>query len=334
LISSCRTLAKKSGFSHIDLPRLRTGGLAGGIFAMFVPPEEGRSFPSKKDVQTTAAGWQVPAIPAVPQAYAESIARGMLAFARQLESDSKGQLAICRTVEQIRDCMASRTLAIVLHFEGAEAIKPDLSNFGDFHDAGLRSLGLVWSRPNAFGEGVPFQYPASPDTGPGLTEAGKELIKACLKRKVLIDLAHLNEKGFWDVADITSQPLVVSHAGVHTLTPTSRNLTDKQLDAIGASGGLLGITFSVTDVRPDGNHDADTPLQHLVDHIRYVADRIGIDHVALGSDYDGATVPVEVGDVSKLPALITALQENGFDIAALKKITSENWLRVLESAWQ
>lgn len=329
-----RSFFEQSDFSHIDYPRLRTGGLAGGIFAMFIPQVEGRDFPSEKDLVRTDRGWKIPPLPAIPQDYADLFATNFLDLAHRLAEESEGAVAICTTVRQIRDCLAAGTLAIVLHFEGAEAVQPDLSNLASLYDRGMRSLGIVWSRPNAFGEGVPFQFPSSPDTGPGLTTAGQALVRRCNEMGILVDLAHLNEKGFWDAAAITSKPLVVSHAAVHALTPTSRNLTDEQIDAIGDSNGLFGITFCVTDIRPDGDNDTDTPITDLVRHIRYVAERTGVDHVALGSDYDGATVPRVVSDVSKMPVLIDALRDAGFDQAALRKITSENWLRVLQTVWE
>ncbi len=105
-----------------------------------------------------------------------------------------------------------------------------------WYAAGLRSLGPVWSRPNAFGHGVPFISPSSPDTGPGLTEAGRALVGRCAELGILVDLSHLNEAGFWDVAALEPGPLVATHSAAHALCATSRNLTDAQLDAIGESG--------------------------------------------------------------------------------------------------
>ena len=131
-------------------------------------------------------------------------------------------------------------LAAVAHLEGAEAVDPDLDSLELWHAAGLRSLGPVWSRPNAFAHGVPFAFPSSPDTGPGLTPAGRALVGRCAELGIAFDLSHLNEAGFWDVARLDRAPLIASHSGVHALCPASRNLTDEQLDAIGASGGLVG----------------------------------------------------------------------------------------------
>ena len=111
----------------------------------------------------------------------------------RIEREANGRVRICRTVEDIRHCMDAGVLAAVLHIEGAEAIDPEFETLDVLHQAGLRSLGPVWSRPNAFGHGVPFRCPSSPDTGPGLTDLGKELIRACNRLKILIDLSHLNE---------------------------------------------------------------------------------------------------------------------------------------------
>ncbi len=144
-----------------------------------------------------------------------------------------------------------------------------------------------------------------------------------------MDLAHIDEQGFWDAANCSDAPLVVSHAGVHAICPSTRNLTDKQIDAIGASGGLVGIMFEPSNIRPDGLPAPDTPLTDIVRHIAYVAERIGIDHVAFGSDFDGADMPQALSDVTGLPKLIEALREKGFDPVSVDKICYQNWFRVL-----
>jgi membrane dipeptidase len=209
-----------------------------------------------------------------------------------------------------------------------------LDSLEDFYAKGLRSIGIVWSRPNVFGYGVDLRVQGTPDRGPGLTQAGKELVKACNQLGILIDLSHLNEKGFWDVEKISLSPLVATHSCVHVLSPSPRNLTDKQLDAIGASGGVVGINFSVRFLRRDGEKIPETPLSELVCHFQYVAERIGVDHVAIGSDFDGTTILNEIGDVTGLPKLMEALYKSGFDEEALTKISFKNWLRVLSATWK
>jgi membrane dipeptidase len=132
-------------------------------------------------------------------------------------------------------------------------------------------------------------------------------VAECNRLGILLDLAHLSERGFWDVAEASRAPLVASHSNAHTLSPNSRNLTDAQLDAIGRSDGIVGITFHAGMLTEAGGVDPKVPLGRVVDHVDYVADRIGIDHVGFGSDFDGATMPVELGDASGLPRVVEAL---------------------------
>ena len=181
---------------------------------------------------------------------------------------------------------------------------------------------------------MPFRFPSGPDTGPGLTDRGRELVAACNRLGILLDLAHLNERGFWDVAELTNRPLVVTHACAHALAPTARNLTDAQIDAIGASGGVMGINFHVGDLRADGRKDPATPLSAIVGHLDHVVERIGVQHVAFGSDFDGATMPTELGDAAGLPRLIDALEAAGYDREAIEQIAHGNWHRVLGQTWK
>ncbi|MGN6797452.1 MAG: dipeptidase, partial [Gaiellaceae bacterium] len=225
-------------------------------------------------------------------------------------------------------------ITAIVHMEGAEAIAQDLSNLRDWYDRGLRSIGIVWSRPNAFAEGVPFEFPASPDTGPGLTDAGRALVRACNELGILVDLSHLNERGFWDVAETSTRPIVATHSNAHALCASTRNLTDAQLDAVRDSGGVVGVNFAVTFLREDGlNAVEETGLDEIVRHVDYLADRMGIDHVAFGSDFDGAAVPAALGGVSGLPRLVDALRDR-YQPGEVDKITHANWLRVLDATWR
>ena len=255
----------------------------------------------------------------------------MASIALRLERG--GGWKLCRTTAEIEACMRDGTFAAVLHMEGCEAIGADLAALDVFYAAGLRTLGPVWSRNNIFAHGVPFAYPMSPDTGPGLTAEGEALVMACNRLGILIDLAHITEKGFWDVARISDQPLVASHSNVHALTPVARNLTDRQLDAIRESKGLVGLNYAVAMLRPDARENADTPLSDMIRHIDYMVNRMGIDCVALGSDFDGAKIPGEIGDASGNQNLVAALRDAGYAGEDLAKICRDNWLRVLRSAW-
>ena len=328
-----RSFFSREEIGHLDLPRAREGGFGGGFFAMFVPTKRLKNEIESDESDQSSDTDEFVFDPQTSQELAEAYTNKLIEVLFEIEAASEGEVKVVRTAEELSICLKNGILAAVMHFEGVEAIKPGLENLGEYYELGLRSLGITWSRSNSFGYGVPFEFERSPDTGPGLTEAGKGLVQECNRLGILLDLSHLNEKGFWDVASITDSPLVATHSAAYELCPSTRNLTDRQIDAIGASGGIVGINFHVGFLRPDGKGDSDTPIDTIVQHAAYIADRIGVDCLALGSDFDGATMPDELGDVSGLPKLMTAFRQAGFGEQDLRKIAHENWLRILRQTW-
>jgi membrane dipeptidase len=320
---------------HLDLPKARKGGFAGGLFAIFVPSPKRKndSAGATPSQQTGSVIGRDASPPAVDAAEAQRVVFAMAALLYRIERESQGRVRVCRNVGDIESCLAEKVLAAVLHIEGAEAIDANLDLLDVLYAAGLRSLGPVWSRPNAFGEGVPFRCPSSPDTGPGLTDLGKALIGACNRLRILIDLSHLNERGFWDVAAISNAPLVATHSNAHAISPHSRNLTDRQLAAIGESGGLAGVNFAASFLRPDGRHDKDTPIELIIQHIEHMLEHAGEDCVGLGSDFDGALIPAELGSAAGLQNLVRAMRKRGFGERLIEKLCFRNWLRVLGRTW-
>ena len=312
---------------HLDLPRAREGGFGGGFFAVWIP--------SPKEQSSEAAPGRVPSAlpPALDGAYALRYSMAATAMLFRIEDRSDGKFRIVGTVAELQQCLDDDVMAAVLHWEGADAIDTDLDTLHVLYRAGLRSLGLVWGRPNAFAEGVAVHFRRSPNTGPGLTDAGRELVRACNDLRIMIDVSHLNERGFWDVAALTDAPLVASHSNAYALCPSSRNLTDPQLDAIAASDGMIGLNFAVNFLREDAARDASTPLEVMVRQIDYLVERVGIDRVGFGSDFDGVLISQELGDVSGLPKLMSALKERGYDEQALRKLAHDNWIRVLGKTW-
>jgi membrane dipeptidase len=329
-----RSFFVESAEGHIDLPRARRGGLAGGFFAIFTP-DLAQAQLMKENLVISETGYEVLPLPALDPVFAQQWTMAMMARLFRLEKESQGQVKVVRSVDELERCLGEGVLAMVLHFEGAEAIDPELDALEVFYQAGLRSLGLVWSRPNAFGHGVPFKFPHTPDIGPGLTSAGKRLVQACNRLGIMLDLAHLNEQGFWDVVSLTDAPIVVTHTAVHALCPSTRNLTDRQLLAIKDSEGIVGLNFDVADLREDASQDRNTSLAVMIRHIDYLVEKLGIEGVSLGSDFDGGiTVAQELGDVAGLPKLMGALRDHGYDEGALRKIGYENWVRVLRRTWR
>jgi membrane dipeptidase len=328
-----RSFFERGDEGHIDLPRAREGGFAGGLFSVFVSADP-YGAPPAGPVLGDVDGMRIKFPRQLELGYAQRIALAELGILHRLQRDSAGQLRVVRSVEDIRGCLKDGALAAVIHFEGAEAIDPRLDALEFFYAAGLRTLGPVWSRPNDFGEGVPYLFPHSPDTGPGLTERGKDLVRACNRLGIAVDVSHINERGFWDIAALTDAPLVATHSNAHALAPSPRNLTDRQLDAIRDSNGIVGVNFYLGFLRTDGGDDPSTPISRIVEHFNYLVDRMGVDHVGFGADMDGAHIPDEVRDVTGLPRVQDALRAAGYDEAALRKLSHENWLRVLGDTWK
>jgi membrane dipeptidase len=315
---------------HIDLPRARAGGLMGGFFAAFVPSPRSEAL-----VAEPADGGVVdePPIPPGDPDQARRATFEMAGILFRLARTRPDAIRICRSVAEIEAAEAAGAVAAIFHIEGAEAIGADLGALEVLHAAGLRSLGPVWSRSNVFGHGVPFRFPASPDIGEGLTAAGLDLVRACNRLRILVDLSHLNTRGFWDVARISDAPLVATHSNVHALSASSRNLTDDQLRAIRDSGGVVGLNYAVGFLRSDGRKRADTPLADMIRHLDHLLSVLGEDGVALGSDFDGALVPAAIGDVAGLPNLVAAMRAAGYGDDLVARICRNNWLAVLRRTW-
>jgi len=314
------------GTGHLDLARMKAGGVAGGFFAIWVPILDG-GFDLHDFARLSEPPFRIPPAPpitpeaALPHAFAQSAA--LLALART------GTLDLCLTAADLRRSIAAGRIAAVMHMEGAEAIA-DLDALHLWHAAGLRSLGPVWSRPTRYGHGVPFAFPASPDTGPGLTEAGKRLVAECNRLKILLDLSHMNEAGFNDVARLSDAPLVATHSNAHAICSSTRNLTDRQLAMIRESGGMVGLNFSVSFLREDGRRDPKMGWDPILRQMDYLLEKLGEDHLGFGSDFDGCTTPEVIDDVTGLPKLLQALADHGYDRPLLEKLAHRNWMALLD----
>ncbi|MDO8360339.1 MAG: dipeptidase [Devosia sp.] len=316
-----------AGIGHLDLGRMKQAGFAGGLFAIYVPsPSTGLDYMALMK----QAPFEVPLPDLLTPEIAQPVALAMAGLLHWMERAAPGDFTVCRSAAAVRANFGNGKIAAVMHMEGAEAIGADLDALYLFHDMGLRSIGPVWSRPTVFGHGVPFKFPGGPDTGPGLTEAGKDLIRLCNELGIMIDLSHMNQAGFEDVARLSKAPLVATHSNVHALSNSPRNLTDRQLEQISDSSGMVGLNFSVGFLREDGMGTSDTALDVMLRHIDYLIEKLGEDHVGLGSDFDGCTVPDPIKDVTGVPNLFQALSDRGYGAQLLAKLAHGNWLACLD----
>jgi len=308
---------------HLDLPRALESGLTAGLFAIFVPAPPGT--PADPDVDRSLKQLAPP----LPPDCAKQVALEQMDVLARLAPGSGEALRQALTVRDADAAEPGRSLACFAHLEGAEPVAADLSDLEQWYARGVRSMGLVWARANAFAEGVPLRYPSSPDTGPGLTHAGKDLVRQCRRLGILVDVSHLNQNGFFDVARVWDGPVVASHSNAHALCPAARNLTDEQLAVIRDTRGVAGVSLNVSDLNFDGSSGTDTPMETILRHIEHIAGKAGPDCVALGSDFDGCPVPDAVRDVRGLPRIAEALRERGWPDGDIRRLLWDNWMRVL-----
>lgn len=318
-----------AGHGHLDLARMKDAGFAGGLFAIFVPPASGGPPPDFKALMA-APPYALPMPPEMTHPQAQPDALAMAGLLHWMERAAPDDFRVCRSVAEIRAAMAQGVIAGMMHMEGAEAIGPDLDALYLFHDMGLRSLGPVWSRPTIFGHGVPMAFPGSPDTGPGLTAAGLDLVHLCDELGIVIDLSHLNEKGFDDVARVSSAPLVATHSNAHALCDSPRNLTDRQLHMIRERGGMVGFNFATFYLNANGTADTGTGWDVMLRHLDHLIAQTGENHVGLGSDFDGCVLPDLIGDVTGVQRLFDAMAAHGYDTQLIAKLARENWLACLD----
>ena len=335
-----RSFFERSEKGHIDLPRAQEGGLGGGFFAVLARGKARSSDPAlttsgPREISNIgrgfdeSEGWPPP----IPLEEAQSDALMRLGDLIRIARQSGGQAQIVTTAAELQHCLDNGIFAIELHFEGADPLDLDGRALETFYRAGLRSVGITHFRQNQYAAGVPNRFPGTPDIGPGLTDAGKELVRQLNRMRVLVDLSHANQKTFWDVAAITDAPLVATHSNAWALSNAPRNLTDKQLAAIRESDGMVGLNYHVGFLRADGEMNPDTPISVMADQIDYLAEKLGIDRVGLGSDFDGAMMPAELKDAAGLPRLMQALADRGYGDEELTKIAHGNWVRVLRATW-
>ena len=323
---------------HIDLPKAQAGGLAGGLFAMFTPSKKWTKEIRWREMgpkgPKESKGWEVPMAGRVPQTTALNAVMAMMASLLRVEKLSKGQVKVVRTHRQLTSAMDRGVLAAVMHIEGVEAIRTDLDALGVLYEAGLRSLGPVWSRPNAFGHGVPFNFPDSPDIGPGLTPAGKDLVRLCNqlgnpggplppeRKRVLGCGGPLqgSHRGFplgrLEAVPVPQKPHGRPTPGHGRIGWNRRRELRPGLLAEGRMGDRRTTVKEIAQTR--GVHrrkDRDGPCGVRI-RFRWDSDSPGHEGCVRSSPPHGA------------------LKERGIKGAALKKVAHGNWLRVLKETWK
>ncbi|HHU76138.1 MAG TPA: membrane dipeptidase [Firmicutes bacterium] len=282
--------------AHVDLPRLKAGGVKAQVFALFIEPHFKPNEALKRCLYLLDAYHRV--VKECPQ-----------------------ELATVGNYAQLHEMAGTDKIAAILLVEGGEVLQGNLEVLGRLNRLGIRGLGLTWNTENQI-SGAAMEGAASR----GLTRFGREIVREMNRLGMIIDLAHISRRGFYDVLDVSRVPVIVSHANVAAICDHPRNLTDQQMRALRENNGVLGISFYPPFI---SHQKAD--LARLLDHFVHAADIMGVNHLGIGSDFDGIDVVLEeLKDVSFLPRLISGLYRRGFNKKEVGKILFDNFLRVAE----
>jgi membrane dipeptidase len=285
---------------HVDLPRLRDGGVAGQFFTFWTAPYPERGCTRSVERQLDALDDAMTKHPA--------------------------ELAWTRTGADVRAAKAAGQIAALGGIEGGQALEGSLETIEPFARRGVRYLGLLHFSQNAIGR--PAKGRGS-DPSEGITGFGRDVIRECERTGVIVDLAHINRRGFFDALDVATLPVMVSHTGVAGVHPHWRNIDDEQLRAVADNGGCVGIIFARKFL-------GSASIEAVVDHLIHIVDVAGEDVPAIGSDFDGFVIPPHgLEDIAALPNLTVALSQRGVATRVIRKILGENVVRVLDAvpAW-
>jgi membrane dipeptidase len=321
----------------VDLPRMKKGGLSGLFFSIYM---SGR---------TTG-----------PKAVNDSIER--IAAVHKLAADHPNQVALCVTAEQVRQAHKQGKIAALLGMEGGHMINNSLPILRMYAQLGVRYLTLTHSVNTDWADSSGDQPKHN-----GLTDFGKEVVRELNRLGVLVDISHVADKTFWDALEVSQSPMIASHSSCRALSGHARNMTDEMIKALAAKGGVIQINYLDSFIDPNlfeysrksqalmrelmqqypGQENAakrreevarqfgpppKVSWEKIIEHIDHAVKLVGADHVGLGSDFDGGSMPEGMKEASDLPKITEALVRKGYSDADIKKILGENTLRVLAEA--
>jgi membrane dipeptidase len=300
-------LMKRDTAYNTDIPRMKEGGRYGGFFIVGNGP--------------TANVWI-------------TIERTM----EQIEAHPGDIMRVLSAKDAIK-AADSHKVGVIMSIEGAARwLEGRIETLAIYHRLGIRLVGITHGEGGSepqYLQGTQSLYrPCTPDereqdrkNAGGLTPFGREVLKAENDMGIVTDLSHINDKAFYDVLELSSRPLIMSHTAVFSLCPHARCMTDDQIKALAAKGGVMGIAFAPMFIDPDPQK---ATIDRVVDHILYAADLAGIDCVGIGTDYDGlGTTPPVIPEVSQLPNLTQAMLARGLTEEEIRKIWGGNFLRVI-----
>lgn len=296
-----RDLSKDNERAHIDIPKLRRGGVDAAFFALYIPAE--------LDVDA-----------------AYEYAHRQYGAVKDMVESNSDSVAFAFSGDQAYENKAKGLFSVFLGLENGSPIGCSLERIKEFYDKGVRYMTLCHSMDNQICDSC-----AGNNTWGGLSPFGREAVAEMNRLGMLIDVSHISDAAFYDVLDCSTRPVVATHSCCRALADHPRNMTDDMIRALAAKGGVIQINFYPVFLQDDyelDSHDSTVPsYTRIADHIDHVVGLVGTDHVGIGSDFDGIEVtPDGLADVSKMPVLFEELRRRGYSEGDLEKIASCNFL--------
>ena len=296
-----RKLGERSEAGQIDIHRIQKGGVNCMLVAMYVSPQ-----------------------------YTSRLLRLVqMIDAFQFEVDTnRGAIAIANNYSDIMNIIDSGRIAAVMTVEGGEPLEGKIETLRIIYKLGVRSLTLTHFPRNELGDG------SGADSGSHLTEFGKEVVEEMNRLGMIVDISHLNETGFWDVIDITKDPLLATHSNCKALCSHHRNLTDEQIKALAKTGGVINLSFCAGFIKDNVGFDPEAvkkvTIEDWLDHLDHAVEIAGPDHVGIGSDLDGGCGFPGLNEVTQFPRLTEGMISRGYSDNDIEKILGKNDLRVFK----
>ncbi|MHA1111043.1 MAG: dipeptidase [Promethearchaeota archaeon] len=296
-----RSFHVRSEKGHIDLPRMREGNFQAGLFAVWP------CFTSRM-MKKWIKNWF------------------------SIVDKEKNELMQIKKFEDFAIAENLGKIGAVLHFESVGGFDKELTSLDHYYKMGLRSFSLTWFETNKFGTGARM---LGKEKKRGLTDLGRILIIKAQSLGINIDVSHLNIPSFWDVLEVAKKPITATHSDAFAIATHRRNLNDAQIKAIHETHGTIGINFGTLFLNPEkpGKTNRELGFEVVKQHIDHIVSVADINTVSMGSDFDGAIVPKCLKDCAQFPKLFEYLLENGYSEQDIKKISHENWIRVLKTTW-
>jgi membrane dipeptidase len=297
-----RTLGERSEDGQIDIPRIREGGVDCLLFAMYVSPHY--------------------------RARLRRLLQMLDTFHSEIERN-QAEIALATSYNEIWEAVEAGKIAAVLTVEGGEPLEGDIGVLRNLYRLGVRSLTLTHFPRNELGDG------SGADSGSHLSSFGKEVVEEMNDLGMLVDISHINETGFWDVIELSEDPVLATHSNCKALCGHHRNLTDDQIKALAEQGGVINLSFCAGFIK-EGISFGDTEaikkvtIEDWLDHLDHAVGLVGTDHVGVGSDFDGGCGFPGLDDITKIPELTRGMVARGYSDSDIEKILGANDLRVFK----